>query len=110
MAGFYQLVAGSYKGDRPVKIFGVDKIQLKCDCLQGSIVLGIREIILYSFASSLPPGLELYKKPRIKLFTKVNKLKKSILSHITFYLEYDDHKSVDFNGETLTFTLQMIKI
>ena len=50
--GFYQLIAGSYKSDRPVNITGIDKIHLKCDCIQGSIVNGIREPILYSFALS----------------------------------------------------------
>ena len=47
--GFYQLIAGSYKSDRPINITGLDKIHLKCDCIQGSIVNGIREPILYFF-------------------------------------------------------------
>ena len=79
--GFYQLIAGSYKGDRPLNITGIDKIHLKCDFIQGSIVNGIREPILYSFALSSPPGHKIYKEPRVKLFKKINK---SILSHITF--------------------------
>ena len=29
---------------------------------------------------------------------------------MTFYLEDDKNEEVDFNGETVTFTLQMIKI
>ena len=29
--GFCQLIAGSYKGDRPINITGIDKIHLKCD-------------------------------------------------------------------------------
>ena len=37
-------------------------------------------------------------------------MNKSILKTITFYLEDDNTEEVDFNGETLTFTLQMIKI
>ena len=37
-------------------------------------------------------------------------MNKSVLNTITFYLEDDDNKEVDFNQETLTFTLQMIKI
>ena len=41
--GFYQLIAGSYKSDRPINITGIDKIHLKCDCIQGSIVNGIRK-------------------------------------------------------------------
>ena len=105
--GFYQLIAGSYKSDRPNNITGIDKIHLKCDCMQGSIVNGIREPILYSFALSSPPGYKMFKEPRIKLFKKINK---SILSHITFYFEDDDHKPVDFNNETINFTCQIIKI
>ena len=79
--GFYQIIAGSYKSDKPINITGIDKIHLKCDCIQGSIVNGIREPILYSFALSSPPGHKIYKEPRVKLFKKINK---SILSHITF--------------------------
>ena len=105
--GFYQLIAGSYKSDRPINIIGIDKIHLKCDCIQGSIVNGIREPILYSFALSSPPGHKIYKEPRVKLFKKVNK---SVLSHITFYFEDDDYKSIDFHGETISFTCQLIKI
>ena len=68
--GFYQLIAGSYRSDRPINITGIDKIHLKCDCIQGSIVNGIREPILYSFALSSPPGHKIYKEPRVKLFKK----------------------------------------
>ena len=35
---------------------GIDKIQLKCDCEQGSIVNGKSEPILYSFTLHKPPG------------------------------------------------------
>ena len=52
----YQIIAGSYKSDKPINITGIDKIHLKCDCIQGSIVNGIRESILFSFALSSPPG------------------------------------------------------
>ena len=105
--GFYQFIAVSFKSNRPINITGIDKIHLKCDCIQGSIVNGIREPILYSFALSSPPGHKIYKEPRIKLFKKVNK---SVLSHITFYFEDDDQKAVDFNNETISFTCQLIKI
>ena len=105
--GFYQIIAGSYKSDKPINITGIDKIHLKCDCTHGSIVNGIRESILYSFALSSPPGHKIYKEPRVKLFKKVNK---SVLSHITFYFEDDDYKPVDFHGETISFTCQLIKI
>ena len=105
--GFYQLIAGSYKSNKPIDITGIDKIHLKCDCIQGSIVNGIREPILYSFAFFSPPSHKIYKEPRIKLFLKVSK---SVLSHINFYFEDDDHKPVDFNGDTISFICQLIKM
>ena len=37
-------------------------------------------------------------------------MNKPVLSHITFYIEDDDHKAVDFNNETISFTCQLIKI
>ena len=40
--GFYQLIAGLYKSDRPIDITGIDKIHLKGDCIIGSIVNGVR--------------------------------------------------------------------
>ena len=66
--GFYQLIAGSYKSDKPINITGIDKIHSKCDYIQGSIVNGIREPLLYSFALSSPPGHKIFKEPRVKLF------------------------------------------
>ena len=104
--GFYQILRGSYKSDRPINLTGIDKIHLKCDCIQGSILNGVREPILYNFALSSPKGHKIYKEPSIKLFKKINK---SILSQITFYFEDDDHKAVDFNNETISFTCQLIK-
>ena len=104
--GFYQVLPGSYKSDNPNNITGIDKVHLKADCIQSSIVNGIREHILYSFALSSPPGHKIYKEPRVKFFKGLNK---SVLSHITFYLEDDDHKPVDFDNETISNTCQLIK-
>ena len=63
--------------------------------------------MLYSFGLSWPPGHKIYKEAKVKLFKKVNK---SVLSHITFYLEDDDHRPNDFNNEIVSFTCQLIKI
>ena len=104
---FYQLIAGSYGSDKPINTTGIDEIHLKDDCIQGSIVNGRREPILYSFALSSPPSHKIYKEPRVKLFKKLNK---SVLSHILFYFEDDDYKPVDFHGEMISFTCQLVKI
>ena len=68
--GFYQLNSGSYKSDGPINITGIHKIHLKCECIQGSIVNGIREPILYTFALNSPPGHKIYKEPTVKIFKK----------------------------------------
>ena len=76
-------------------------MHLKCNVVDCKILNGVRQTILYSFAVDKPPGHKIQKKPRIKLFNKINK---SVSSHITFYLEDDDHKPVDFNGKSVNFT------
>ena len=97
------MIAGSYKSERPIKITSIDKVHLKCKCIDGSIVNGVREPILYSLALSSPPGHKLHNEPKVIRFKKINK---SVLSHPTFYLEDDDHKPVDYNGETISNTCQ----
>ena len=80
---------------------------MKCDCIDGSVLNGVRQPILYSFVLDKLPGYKVFCEPETIHYRKINK---SVLNTITFYLEDNDHKEVDFNGETLTFTLQMIKI
>ena len=65
---FYQLIEGSYKSEKPVSTTGIDKVHLKCECIQGSIVNVVREPILHSFALDQPPGHKIHNEPRIKLF------------------------------------------
>ena len=100
------MIAGSYKSEKPINITAIDKVHLKCDFNNGSIVYGFRKPISYSFDLSSPPGHKIYKIPKVKLFKKRNK---SVLSHITVSLENDDDKPVDSSKETITFTCQQIK-
>ena len=44
---FVQLVPGSYKSNKPLKFTGIDKVHLKCGCINGSIVNCIREPICF---------------------------------------------------------------
>ena len=80
---------------------------MKCDCIDGSIRGGARQSIPFSFVSDKPAGYKVFCEPETIHYKKINK---SVLNTITFYLEDDDNKEVDFNQETLTFTLQMIKV
>ena len=54
--------AGTHISEKPVMIT-TDKVHLKCDCVDGSIVNGIREQILFSFNLSAPPGYKIIKDP-----------------------------------------------
>ena len=96
--------SGTHTSEKPVMITTTDKVHLKCDCVDGSIVNGIREQILFSFILSAPPGYKIIIEPTTVLY------KKTQLDNIQFFLEDSNHNPVDFNGGTLTFTIQIIKI
>ena len=99
--------AGTHTSEKQVIITTTDKVHLRCDCVDGSIGNGIREQILFSFNLSAPPGYKIIKEPTTVLYEKINKTR---LDTIQFFLEDCNHDRVDFNGETLTFTIQIIKI
>ena len=102
------LISGVYPSDKIVlNLNTISKIHLKCDCIDGSIQDGVRQPILFSFVLDKPSGYKIFSEPETIHYKKINK---SVLNTITFYLEDDNNEEVDFNGETLTFTLQMIKI
>ena len=84
-----------------------NKLHLKCDVINGSVVNGLRQPILYSFVSEKLSGYKVFSQPETIHYKKVNKY---VLNTIAFYLEDDNNEEVNFNGETLTFTLQMIEI
>ena len=96
-----------YLSQKIVNLSNTNKIHLKCDVINGSVVDGIRQPILYSFVLDKPAGYKVFCEPETIHYKKINK---SVLNKITFYLEDDNNEEVNFNGETLTFTLQMIKI
>ena len=96
-----------YTSQKIVNLGSTNKIHLKCDCIDGSVVNGYRQPILYSFVLEKLPGYKVFSEPETIHYKKINK---SVLNTITFYLEDDNNKEVNFNQETLTFTLQMIKI
>ena len=99
---------GVYSSDKVIlNLNTINKIHLKCDCIDGSIQDGVRQPILYSFVLDKPAGYKIFCEPETIHYKKINKF---ILNTVTFYLEDDNNKEVNFNQETLTFTLQMIKI
>ena len=95
-----------YTSQKNVKLSTTNKIHLKSDVIDGSVVNGIREPKLFSFVLDKFPVYKVFCEPETIHYKK----NKSVLKTITFYSEDDSREEVDVNGETLTFTLQMIKI
>ena len=99
---------GVYTSDKIIlNLNTLKKVHLKCDCIDGSVQNGVRQPILFRFVLDKPSGYKIFCEPETIHYKKINK---SVLNTITFYLEDDNNEEVDFNRETLTFTLQMIKI
>ena len=96
-----------YTSQKVANLGSTNKIRLKCYCIDGSVLNGIRQPILFSFVLDKLPGYKVFCEPETIHYKKINK---SVLNTITFYLEDDNNEKVDFNQETLTFTLQMIKL
>ena len=99
--------SGVYTSDKTLNINTINKSLLECDGNDGSIEDGVRQSKLFSFVLDKPPGYNVFCEPETILHKKINK---SILNTIKFYLEDVNNEEVDFNDETLTFTLKMIKI
>ena len=79
--GYIQITQDTYKSDRPINVTAIDQAHLKCKCIDGSIVDGCKQPILFWFGLSSLPGHRIYNQPGVKLFKKTNE---SVLSHITF--------------------------
>ena len=80
---------------------------MKCDVIDGSVVNCLRQPVIYSSIIEKKPGYKIFSEPETILYNKINE---SVLNTITFYLEDDNNEEFNFIGETLIFTLQMIKI
>ena len=70
IGGFIRKISGKIESEKPINITEIDKIHLKCDCINGSIINNLRQHILFSFAMEKLPGHRIHKEPRIKIFKR----------------------------------------
>ena len=84
----------------------INKNHMKCDCIDGSFKNGLKQPILYNFNLDKPNGYKVFCQPETTQFKKVSK---PVLNTRTFYLEDNENDEVNFNGETLTYTMQLVK-
>ena len=71
-----------YLSQKLVNLNSTNKIQLKCDAIDGSVVNGIRQSILYSFILDKPSGYKVFCEPETIQYKKINK---SVFNTITFF-------------------------
>ena len=95
-----------YISSKILNLSTTNKIHLKCYIVDGSVVNGLRQPILYSFVLDKKHGYKVFCEPETIHYKKLNR---SVFKTITFCLEDDNNEEVKFNQEKLTFTLQMIK-
>ena len=96
----------SYTSDKVVDIMSIDKIHLNCDKVEGSILNGKPSSILYSFEIDKSPGYKIIKNPETILYKNITSDK---IESLDFSVIDDDGNKVDFNNETITFTIQIIR-
>ena len=96
-----------YNSQKIVNLSTTNKIHLKCDVIDGSVVNDLRQTILYSFVLDELPSYKVFSEPET---IHVKKIIESVLNTISFCLVDDNNEKVNFNGKTLKFTLQMITI
>ena len=96
-----------YISQKIVNLNSTNKKHLKCDIIDGAVVNGYRPPIMYSFVLDKPSGYKVFREIET---IHLKKISISVLNTITFYFEECNSEKVNFNNQTLTFTLQMIKI
>ena len=98
---------GVYNSEKNLNSSTIDKTHVKCNVTDGNLLKSLREPILNSSVSNKPFGFKVICEPETIHYRKVNK---PVLNTIPFFLQDDDHKEVNSNGQTVTFTFQMIEI
>ena len=73
--------SGVYTSDKILNLSTIDDIRLKCDVIDGSVVNGKRELVLFGFVLDKKPGFTVISQPETFHYKKINK---SLLNTPTF--------------------------
>ena len=96
-----------YTSQKIVNLSTTNKLHLNCDVVDGGLQKGLLTPVLFNFLLVKPSGYKVFYEPETFQYKRIIK---SVLNTVSFHFEVDNHEKVDFNGETLSYTLQMIKI
>ena len=56
-------IQGVYTSDKILNLSTTNKIHMKCDCIDGTVLNGIRQSILFSFVLDKPSGYKVFCEP-----------------------------------------------
>ena len=59
-----------YISQKILNLGSTNKIHFKCDCIDGSVVNGLRQPILYSFVLDKKPGYKVFSEPETFIIKK----------------------------------------
>ena len=75
-------IPGVFTSDKILNLNTINKIHLKCDCIDGSIQDGVRQPIIFSFVLDKPSGYKVFCEHETIHYKKINK---SVWNTTTFY-------------------------
>ena len=68
-----------HTGDKHLNLSIVNEFHLKCDCINGSIINGVRHLLLYIFVLDKPSGYKVFCEPETIHYKK----NKAVLQYYT---------------------------
>ena len=96
-----------YNSEKILHLITKNKHHFNCDVIDHSLEDCLGQPIRDRFVPDKPPGYKAFCQLGTVRFKKINK---SVLNTIGFHLEDKINDEVNFNGGTLTFTLQLINM
>ena len=100
-------IPGVYTSDKILNLSTIDKIHYKYYVIDGSVVKRKPEPKRHSFVRVKLSAFKVFCEPETLHVKKINT---SVLKSVTFCIEDNNHEEVFFNGKSLNFTMQFIKI
>ena len=96
---------GRYKSQKIIDVMGFSTINIHCNVISGAKDNGKDTDILYTFNLTEPPGYLINIIPTNILYQNV---KRDRIEYIEFHIKDEHGRAIDFNGDVLSFTLQLI--
>ena len=107
LLGFRKIIykKGRYKSQNIIDIMGFSTINIHCNVISGAKDNGKDTDILYTFNLTEPPGYLINIIPTNILYQNVTKDR---IDYIEFHIKDEHGRPIDFNGDVLSFTLNLI--